>query len=136
MEKYNNLIEKYGHFKNFPEYEKTKKICLIALKKDDNNIIYIKNQSLKIKKYVCSNYGPNIYHIHGTTLNLFKLACKNYYKSFVNFIYCKKYYYKNLNKYAFFIIKINILIFDLSSMIFFIRYKLHKLKKNLSYFIF
>jgi hypothetical protein len=55
MEKYKELKDKYGEFKNFPSQEKKLEICFIAYKEDPYNTLYLEKLSDKIYLNLCSN---------------------------------------------------------------------------------
>jgi hypothetical protein len=110
MEKYNNLIKKYGYFSNFPESEKRKNIWFYAIKESFANVYYINNfinekTFVKICKidYSCFLRSPIKYSI-------FKFFIKTL-KNDKNFMYFLIYSYE-------------------------IRHTSFKIKRSTSYYIF
>jgi hypothetical protein len=134
MEKYSNLIEKYKHFRDFPEYEKTREICLIAVKKNIYNIVFINKQSYKICKYTCNKNGSYIYYIGDKRNKLYEISIKNDYRTMLVLLYDQKFLKKDKFNFYLKLLNINKGINNT------IKYKLPNkylyFKKNLSYYIF
>jgi hypothetical protein len=134
MEKYNELVEKYKKFKNFPEREKTLQICLIACNMDIPKFPLIKN-TYKIRKYVCNNHAAYISCVISPSYNNYRDCIKNDCRSFYLMNYDSKYLKKAKNISYLEAFKINMELFA------HIKYMLEDnydiiLKKNLSYYIY